>query len=153
MNKIYTILILVVIFGFAGFSLTNNCSVCACVICEDESVNESISESPSVIFESIPPSDFANLLDEDFVLNDIRTPQEFNSVHIKGAQDLDFYAGTFESELDALDKNENYLIYCRSGSRTSKTLDMMEDLGFREVYDLQGGINTWKSSGFGVIFS
>lgn len=157
MHKIYSVVLLIALLGFVGFILTNDCSVCACVICEDGlsdgSINNSVNDSQEVVFESISPDDFSSLLSEDVVLLDIRTSQEFDSGRIEDALNLDFYSSSFKSDLNSLDKNETYLIYCRSGSRTSKTLDIMEELGFREVYDLRGGINNWKNSDFSVVFS
>lgn len=165
MNKIHIILLFVAIFGFVGFILTNDCSVCACVICENDlvnnprndlnnnSINNFVNDSSSRIFESVSPSDFDSLLSEDVVLLDIRTSQEFDSGHIEEAISIDFYSSSFKSDIKSLDKTRTYLIYCRSGSRSSNALNMMEELGFKEVYDLRGGINKWKTSGFSVISS
>lgn len=123
--------------------LTPVCAVCGCVICNYEPV-----------LESIPANDFFELADsENFVLIDIRTIEEYNSGKIAGATNLDFYSSSFESELDLLDKDKTYLIYCRSGSRSSQALKTMQSLGFMEVYDLKGGIIAWQNSDFPVIFS
>ncbi len=85
----------------------------------------------------------------DFVIIDVRTAAEYSSGHIEGAINLDFRGGqTFRDDLDALDKNKTYLIYCRSGNRSGQTLPIMEDLGFMKVYNLSGGINRWTSDGY-----
>ena len=87
----------------------------------------------------------------DFVIIDVRTPEEFAGGHIENAINIDYYASTFESDINALDKDKAYLIYCRSGNRSGQALDIMEDLGFQEVYDLGGGINAWKSAGLPTV--
>jgi rhodanese-related sulfurtransferase len=64
---------------------------------------------------------------------------------------LDFYAPTFESDLDALDKDKVYLIYCASGNRSGQAHDLMGQLGFREVYNMLGGMSAFQgTAGAGV---
>ena len=75
---------------------------------------------------------------------DIRTPEEYDSGHIDGALNIDFYATDFIQQLEKLDKNSAYSIYCRSGSRSGKALDMMNELGFTNVVDLFGGYSSIK---------
>ena len=87
----------------------------------------------------------------DFVLLDVRTPAEFEVERIESAIMLDYYSENFREALDELDKSKTYLIYCRSGRRTGETLQMMKELGFDEVYNMLGGINSWKSKGFPTI--
>mgnify|MGYP006269493801 FL=1 len=87
---------------------------------------------------------------EEYVIIDIRTPQEYNSERIKGAINIDFYSDSFEEEINKLDKDKKYLFYCRSGSRSSSALPLFEELGFREVYELQGGIQSWVSAGYDI---
>ncbi|MGB7291012.1 MAG: rhodanese-like domain-containing protein [Thermodesulfobacteriota bacterium] len=83
----------------------------------------------------------------NLVIIDVRTPEEFNQEHIQDASNIDFYSNNFKDELDKLDKTKTYVIHCRSGSRSSQALDMMRELGFREVYNM-GGIIQWKEKGF-----
>jgi rhodanese-related sulfurtransferase len=66
-----------------------------------------------------------NSTNPDFVLLDVRTPDEFSSGHIENASLLDFYSPTFSEDLDKLDKNKTYLVYCRTGNRSAKSADMM----------------------------
>lgn len=92
-----------------------------------------------------------NTKNQNFIILDIRTKEEYENVHIKNSIMIDFYSETFENELDELDKNKTYLIYCRTGRRTGLTLDIMEDLGFIEVYNMAGGITQWKNNGYPVV--
>lgn len=81
---------------------------------------------------------------------DIRTPDEFSTGHIAGAANLDFYEPQFGAELDALDKDQPYLVYCRSGNRSASAIETMKSLGFTEVYELDGGIVSWVGAGLPV---
>lgn len=95
--------------------------------------------------------EFKKFLDENaFMLIDVRTEEEFNLGHLKDAANIDFYKSDFESNIDGLDKRERYLVYCRSGNRSRQTMFLMRDLGFDEVYNLQGGIISWNDEGFDV---
>jgi len=83
--------------------------------------------------------------DADFVILDVRTPAEFGQGHIKNAINIDFYANTFRSQLEKLDKQKMYLVYCRSGNRSGKTLPLLKQLDFQHAYNMQGGIGQWAA--------
>ena len=87
---------------------------------------------------------------EGRVLLDIRTPQEFASGHLPQAQNIDFYAPDFQATLNELDRNAPYTIYCRSGSRTSQALRLMQAMGFTDVTELGGGVLAWQATGGGL---
>ena len=82
--------------------------------------------------------------DGDVVLLDIRTPGEYRSGHIQGALLVDYYASDFVDKLKALDREKTYLVYCRSGNRSGKSLSIFKQLGFRQVYHLRTGIRGWQ---------
>jgi rhodanese-related sulfurtransferase len=77
---------------------------------------------------------------------DVRTPAEFSSGYIEGAINIDFFSDDFLAQIGKLNKNETLFIYCRSGNRSSKAAQKIRDLGFKEIVDLQGGINNWNKS-------
>ena len=87
----------------------------------------------------------------NFIILDIRTKEEYQSEHIQNSIMIDFYLDNFENELNKLDKNNTYLIYCRTGRRTGLTLDIMEELGFLKVYNMIGGITQWKEKGYPTV--
>ena len=108
--------------------------------------------APAQIIEHISPQDASTLIHEnqnnpDFVILDVRTPEEFAEGYIENAINIDFYAETFRNDINQLDKNKTYLIYCRSGRRSADALGIMAELGFTEVYNLLGGIIDWKAAG------
>lgn len=77
-------------------------------------------------------------------LVDVRTPNEYNSGHIKNAKNIDFFAASFESQFEKLDKEKPLYIYCRSGARSKKASNKLLAMGFTEIYDLKGGYLNWK---------
>jgi len=80
----------------------------------------------------------------DLIIIDVRTPDEFNMGHLENAINIDFYSDTFEQNIDKLDKDKTYLIYCRSGKRSGKSHVIMEGLNFSEVYNMEGGMLSWN---------
>ena len=84
----------------------------------------------------------------NFVLLDIRTPEEFSEERLRDAVNLvDYYSETFRQDLDNLEKDKIYLIYCRTGRRTGEAIDIMKELGYMEAYNMLGGITSWKAEG------
>lgn len=117
-----------------------------CVGSQDAKPEESVITivTPTVAYSLIEE----NKANPDFVILDVRTPEEYADGHIAESILLDFYDDGFEDELDKLDKSKTYLVYCRSGNRSGKSVRMMEDLNFMEVYDVDGGILRWEAEGF-----
>ena len=85
------------------------------------------------------------------ILIDVRTPDEWNSGTIAGANKINFQNSTFRDEISKLDRTKNYVVYCAAGGRSSKASGMMNGLGFANVSNLLGGINSWKESGGAVV--
>ena len=75
---------------------------------------------------------------------DVRTPREFSQGHLPKAINIDYLANTFDRNLDSLDKEKKYLVYCGSGRRSSEAVVLMKKKGFRNVTDMLGGIGAWK---------
>ena len=97
-------------------------------------------------------SEFSKKITEAGVVTvDVRTPGEFMTGHIQGAQNIDFESGNFENEISTLDKNETYAVYCRSGNRSGQAVAIMHDAGFHNVYNLNGGIIDWTNSGMMLV--
>jgi len=84
---------------------------------------------------------------KDLIVLDVRTPQEFFSGSIKGAVNLDSGLATLKKELDGLERNEAYLIYCRTDNRSTQVAEKMVDMGFDNIYRLEGGIVSWQKNG------
>ena len=98
--------------------------------------------------QAISPHQFKSLLDlhqgdPDFVLLDVRTPKEFRNGHMEGAILLDYHSSDFVDRLKDLDRDRTYLIYCRSGNRSGRSLAIFEKLGFLHAYHLDTGLIGW----------
>lgn len=76
-------------------------------------------------------------------LIDVRTPDEFHAGTIDGAKNMDFYGPDFHAQLESLDKEKPVMIFCKSGGRSGQTLDMMKEMGFTTVLELEGGYSNW----------
>ena len=83
--------------------------------------------------------------EKDFLIIDVRTPEEYEDLRIPNSINIDFYnPKNFILELEKLDKNKSYYVYCRTGSRSATTCDLMKEMGFAKTYNLLGGIAQWK---------
>lgn len=82
---------------------------------------------------------------------DVRTPEEVAEGHLLGSSTVNFLSPDFIKEVQALNKNKTYLLYCRSGTRTRKAAYAMQKMGFKHVYMLEGGITAWKEAGKEVV--
>jgi len=78
---------------------------------------------------------------------DVRTGLEFRLGHIKDAVNLNYYSRKFETNLAELDKDITWLVHCRTGVRSGKTLPLMKAAGFKSVIHLKDGIVDWKDAG------
>ena len=82
---------------------------------------------------------------------DIRTPAEYANGRIEGAVNIDFYGRDFKARLDQLDKDATYLVYCRSGNRSSNSLSIFQELGFKRILHLRSGIKQWIGQGLPLV--
>jgi rhodanese-related sulfurtransferase len=74
------------------------------------------------------------------VIIDVRTPEEFASGHLEGAENVDLQSGAFEAEISEYALDGEYVVYCRSGNRSAQAAALMDSLGFEDVTDA-GGLN------------
>ncbi len=81
--------------------------------------------------------------DKDIVILDVRTPKEIAQGKIEGAVEINWFDGDSAEKIKTLDKNKTYLVYCKSGGRSGKCVNMMSDAGFESLYNLEGGYTAW----------
>lgn len=86
--------------------------------------------------------------DNPHQLVDVRTVEEFNEGHLKKAQNICVTDEDFEANIMKLDKDKPVYLYCRSGMRSAKAAKIMKDLGFKEIYDMEGGYLNWENQRF-----
>lgn len=109
--------------------------------------------SQEVTSQATAVKDYKNINQEEFktlrkqpgvFILDVRTPLEANKGKISGAIEIDFRSAGFKEKINTLPKDKEYLVYCQSGGRSSKTAKMMMEMGFSKVYNLLGGYGDWQ---------
>tara|TARA_B110000881_G_scaffold97921_1_gene86038 strand:+ start:597 stop:1001 length:405 start_codon:yes stop_codon:yes gene_type:complete len=85
--------------------------------------------------------------DPKIVVVDLRTPKEFFAGHIKGAININMNDKNFAAKLGKLDRKKTYLMHCRSGGRSSASLQVWKRLGFEKVLHLASGTLGWEKAG------
>ena len=97
-------------------------------------------------------SDFSAKSQEVGVVSlDVRTADEFAEGHLINAININVESGNFEAEIEKLDKNTTYAVYCRSGRRSAIAVDLMKKAGFTSLYNLDGGVIDWSASGLPLV--
>ena len=97
----------------------------------------------------LSPGDFQTMLakDKTVQLVDVRTPEEYKAGHLEGARLIDYYESDFAAQIAKLDKTKPVMVYCAAGGRSGSAASQLSKLGFKNVYDLSGGIRAWRSAG------
>ena len=93
----------------------------------------------------------AKVAEAGVITLDVRTPGEFADGYIQGARLIDFQSGNFENEIATLDKNATYAVYCRSGNRSGQAVKVMQDAGFTNVFNMNGGVIDWANAGLPLV--
>jgi rhodanese-related sulfurtransferase len=81
---------------------------------------------------------------------DVRTAKEYGAERIAGSKNIDFRGKDFAEQIGKLDRAKPYLVHCRSGGRSTSSLEVFKKLGFKTIYHLDGGIDGWKKAGLPV---
>ena len=79
-------------------------------------------------------------------LLDVRTPEEFNSEHIENATNVNWNSDDFLTKSENYDKSKPIFVYCKVGGRSSQAASKLAELGFSEIYNLEGGIMKWNAA-------
>jgi rhodanese-related sulfurtransferase len=93
-------------------------------------------------YRNVSPKEAKQLIDNnEVVVLDVRTPEEYEEGHIPNSklvpvQELEF-------KLNELEKEENYLVVCRSGNRSTQASDILINNKFKNIYNMTGGMNDW----------
>ncbi|TDP60750.1 thioredoxin domain-containing protein [Flavobacterium dankookense] len=77
-------------------------------------------------------------------LLDVRTPEEYAVEHLENASNVNWNGNDFVSKVEKLDKSQPVFVYCKVGGRSSQAANKLAELGFNEIYNLDGGIMKWQ---------
>jgi len=86
----------------------------------------------------------------EFVILDVRTIEEHETGHIPDSVNINYKSPKFKEEVSKLDKEKIYLTYCRSGTRSTESAEIMKELGFENIYMIDGGIIAWNKAGLPI---
>lgn len=118
------------------------------ISCKEKKPEVIISNSGEI--NRVTPLEFQEKL-ANYTLIDIRTPGEYAQGRIEGAVNINLYDGAFAEKISAYDKSKPIFIYCRSGSRTSYASKRLLNMGFKKIYDLHGGIISWRRNNLKIV--
>ncbi|HIA11345.1 MAG TPA: rhodanese-like domain-containing protein [Flavobacteriales bacterium] len=107
-----------------------------------------MSFSQDQINKDVDVATFRSYVDkEKGLVLDVRTADEVKEGYIKGAKNVDYFSDEFEAEIKKLPLDKPVYVYCRSGNRSGQAAADMKKWGFKEVYNLNGGITAWQEKG------
>ena len=110
----------------------------------DEAVNPHAPTSSQSPYRQISQEEAMDMLEteSDYILLDVRTPEEFSSSHIPGAVNVPVEDIGDEPPQALPDKQQLIMVYCRRGNRSKTAAQKLYDMGYSNVVEF-GGINTW----------
>jgi rhodanese-related sulfurtransferase len=109
-------------------------------------------DQDSVQYENIGPEDFLTIIrfKENVILLDVRLPFEYRRERIENSVNMPL-ARSFKDKADKLDREALILVYCTTDVRSKRAAERLYELGFRKIYNLEGGIDAWKRKGLSVV--
>jgi rhodanese-related sulfurtransferase len=118
--------------------------LCTALIINFLSCSESNAQS-----KLLNPSDFEKLIqtDKTVQLVDVRTHNEVAQGRIANAKNINIADADFKAKMNQLDKSKPIVVYCGVGARSSRAAKILTEMGFKQIYDLQGGITAWTAAG------
>ena len=100
---------------------------------------------------TMQPEEVRKLMKEEkVILLDTRSKEEFNVSHLAGAQFLN-YNSYSNDDLSIIAKNSKVIVYCSVGYRSERVGERLIQLGYKNVFNIYGGIFQWKNKGFDVV--
>ncbi|MBA7508580.1 Thiosulfate sulfurtransferase GlpE [subsurface metagenome] len=159
-NKLYLISIIIIIFVFLSSAIIGGCKIQVeaedneegTAQIEEVSEEESAQAEEKVISEvnDISVEEVYQIIssNQDYIILDVRTPDEFKEGHIEGAILIPVLE--LDNRLGELPKDKPIITYCRSGSRSRNAANILVENGFTQIYDM-GGILDWIDKGYPVI--
>ncbi len=85
--------------------------------------------------------------DNEILILDVRTPNEFAAGHLPRAVNIDMNLQNFDRLMYNMDKEKTYLLYCRTGRRSGIALEIMMKQEFKSVLHMKDGIRQWTKEG------
>ena len=139
MKKLFFSLIL----GISFLTTTVSCQNAA------KSTPQNTVQNAATGVSDLSTTDFQKKLaaDGSAILLDVRTPQEYANGHLQNATAINFFDADFKEKVAKLDKTKPIYVYCAVGGRSAKASKVLQESGFKSVYNLLGGWNGWNAAG------
>jgi phage shock protein E len=101
-------------------------------------------------YKNISQDEMIKLMtDKNIEIIDVRTPEEVKEVYIKGTHHfINISDQNFQTNIKKLDTEKTYIVYCRSGARSGKAASYMAENGFKNIYNLSGGVMSWNNKSY-----
>lgn len=84
---------------------------------------------------------------DDVQLIDVRTEREYNKGHLVNAKNIIYQGANWDEQVASLDKDKPVYVYCAKGGRSAKCAALLEEAGFKKIFDLDGGVTQWVNEG------
>lgn len=100
-------------------------------------------------FSTIPAQAFSEKINQTpgAQILDVRTHEEFAAQHLDNAKNINWNGDDFEGKVQKLDKSKPVFVYCMAGARSKSAANKLHQLGFKQIYNLDGGILKWNAAG------
>jgi len=109
--------------------------------CKGQTSKNILDVDPKTFSEKLAATPNAQIID-------VRTPPEFKAGHIDNAINIDWFGDDFEANVQKLDKTKPVFVYCKTNNRSPIAAQKLEELGFKTIYNMQGGLLKWDAEGF-----
>ena len=160
-NKLCMISIIIIIFVFLSSTIISGCKIQVetedneegTAQIEEEVIKDESAQAEEKIISEVKDISVEEVYEiissnQDYIILDVRTPDEFNEGHIEGAVLIP--VDELEGRLDELPVDKPIITYCESGGRSATAAAILVENGFTQVYDM-GGITDWIDKGYPVI--
>lgn len=107
-------------------------------------------KSNAAAVKKMATNEFQQKVAESTQIIDVRSAGEYADGHLANSVNINVNDADFKEKIAKLDKSKQVCVYCQRGMRSAKAAGMMAELGFKEVYDLEGGIESWTGAGMKV---
>ncbi|MEP5611191.1 MAG: rhodanese-like domain-containing protein [Cyclobacteriaceae bacterium] len=107
----------------------------------------SCGSSGQVVTQEVTADELKELLKQDILLVDVRTPNEYEQGRIAGSRLVNYRDDDFASKIAQLDTDKPVAVYCAAGGRSTSAMKVFQDAGFKTIYNYKGGFGDWKNRG------
>ncbi len=123
-----------------------------CFSCQSQNNDVSSTQNANLQDYKLSPAAFQKTINsnKNAVIIDVRTSEEFSSGALANAINVDFRDKYFETRVKDMDVNKVYFVYCLSGGRSGNAATFMRKNGFKNVYEMAGGMLAWNKVGLPI---